>query len=102
MISGNGRFVVFYSGAPELVPGDTNLTFDAFIRDLDTSTTSRSSVSSLGLQGDGPSSNPSISTSGRWVAFESNAFLRQATGRAKHSINGLLVCRTQGDVCSAC
>jgi len=73
MISGNGRFVVFYTGAPELVAGDTNLTFDVFIRDLDTSTTSRISVSSLGLQGDGPSSNPTISTSGRWVVFESNA-----------------------------
>jgi len=32
-ISGNGRFVAFESGASDLVSGDKNLVFDAFVRD---------------------------------------------------------------------
>jgi hypothetical protein len=31
-ISGNGRFVAFYSGATNLVAGDTNNAYDVFVR----------------------------------------------------------------------
>jgi Tol biopolymer transport system component len=33
-ISSDGRYVVFDSGASDLVPGDTNGVFDAFLRDM--------------------------------------------------------------------
>lgn len=72
-ISGNGRYVVFDSNAQGLVAGDTNSSFDVFVRDLDESVTTRASVSSFGLQGDSGSRNPSVSTDGRWVTFESDA-----------------------------
>jgi Tol biopolymer transport system component len=72
-ISGNGRFVVFASGAPNLVPGDTNGAFDIFIRDLLSGSTQLVSVASNGMQADDSSTLPSVSPDGRWVAFHSVA-----------------------------
>src|SRR5438067_2367503 len=43
-VSADGRYVAFYSQATNLVPGDTNGTFDVFVRDLLTNTTTRVSV----------------------------------------------------------
>lgn len=73
-ISPNGRWVAFASFATTLVPGDTNDTTDMFVRDRDTSTTTRVSVDSNGGQADDASLfRPAISEDGRYVAFESNA-----------------------------
>jgi Tol biopolymer transport system component len=72
-ISANGRFVAFESDATNLVAGDTNGLTDIFVHDLVARTTTRVSVDSLGRQANGPSFNPSISSDGRFVAFESNA-----------------------------
>src|SRR6476661_2769775 len=70
-ISADGRFVAFYSDATNLVPGDTNNTYDIFVRDTLTNTTTRVSLDSAGNQGNGYSYSPSISADGRFVAFES-------------------------------
>jgi len=72
-ISADGRFVAFYSEATNLVPGDTNNTYDIFVRDRLTNTTTRVSLDSAGNQGNGYSYSPSISADGRFVAFESNS-----------------------------
>jgi hypothetical protein len=72
-ISGDGRFVAFLSRASNLVPGDTNLESDIFVRDTLTNTTTRVSVGSAGNQGNGDSYRPSISVDGRFVAFVSDA-----------------------------
>ena len=72
-ISADGRFVAFDSNASNLVPGDTNNTFDIFVRDVLTNTTTRVSVNSAGNQGNNFSLFPSISADGRFVAFDSNA-----------------------------
>jgi Tol biopolymer transport system component len=72
-ISAGGRFVAFPDDASNLVPGDTNNDFDAFVRDRWTGTTTRVSVSSSGTQGNGASGTPSISSNGRFVAFASGA-----------------------------
>jgi hypothetical protein len=53
-ITADGRLVAFMSLADNLVPGDTNLAADVFVRDRLTGTTERVSVSSKGRQGDGP------------------------------------------------
>lgn len=71
-VSADGRFVVFDSPAPDLVPGDTNGDWDVFIRDRETRRTRRVSLSSTEDESDGFSSSPSISRSGRFVAFWSN------------------------------
>jgi Tol biopolymer transport system component len=72
-ISADGRYVAFYAWATNLVPGDTNATVDAFVRDRRNGTTSRVSVSTAGGQGDGASYSTSISGDGRYVAFQSAA-----------------------------
>ncbi len=72
-ISGDGRYVAFQSAATNLVDGDTNGCGDVFVRDRNTNTTTRVSVSSGGAQADGDSGLPSISSDGRYVAFDSSA-----------------------------
>jgi Tol biopolymer transport system component len=72
-ISGNGRYVAFYSAASNLVAGDTNGKADIFVKDLQTGTTTRVSTHSAGTQGNGDSEHPSISGDARYVAFASSA-----------------------------
>ena len=72
-ISADGRSVVFMSEAKGLVPNDTNGASDTFVRDLSTGTVARMSVSSGGVQGNGPSLSGSISGDGTLVAFRSFA-----------------------------
>jgi TolB protein len=72
-LSGDGRYVVFESGATTLVPGDTNGVFDIFLRDRRAGTTTRLTVAPGGRQTDGDSFAPVISTDGRFVAFASTA-----------------------------
>ena len=72
-ISADGRFVGFSSLANNLVSGDTNDSYDAFIHDMQTGKTERVSISSDGSQGNLGSSCPFISTDCRFVAFQSKA-----------------------------
>jgi len=92
-ISADGRFVAFYGYAPNLVPGDTNGTYDVFLRDRDVdangiydepfpnSTTTRVSVEhpsnpdgiADGNNPNGYSFSPSISYDGQFVTFLSYA-----------------------------
>jgi Tol biopolymer transport system component len=69
--SADGRFVAFYSYADNLVPGDTNGATDVFLKDLQTGALERISVASNGSQPDGDSFDPSVSASGRYIAFTS-------------------------------
>lgn len=72
-ISVDGRYVVFESTSTNLVPGDTNATFDVFVKDLQTGITTRVSTDSNGNQSNGMSFTASISADGRYVTFESYA-----------------------------
>ncbi|MBZ0317275.1 MAG: hypothetical protein K8L91_12705 [Anaerolineae bacterium] len=72
-VSGDGRYVAFTSTATNLVGGDTNNQEDVFVRDTVANTTIRVSISTGGTQANGPSSYPTISSDGRYVAFESTA-----------------------------
>jgi hypothetical protein len=73
-ISADGRYVVFHSLATNLVPGDTNGTWDVFVRDRQLGTTERVSTDSCGGEGAGLSlSHQAISNDGRFVSFSSNA-----------------------------
>jgi hypothetical protein len=83
-ISGDGRFVAFWSNATTLVPNDTNATSckkyadtgspcaDVFVHDVVANTTTRV-VSTGGVQGDDESYSPALSMDGRVVAFDSRA-----------------------------
>jgi Tol biopolymer transport system component len=72
-LSADGRFVAFSSWADNLVPGDTNGTYDVFVHDRRTGTTERVSLGPNGRQGNGNSDNPSLSSDGQFVAFYSYA-----------------------------
>ena len=72
-LSGDGRYVVFYSGANNLAPGDTNGYADVFVRDRIGNVTQRVSISTAGTQANAGASFPAISSDGRFVAFQSDA-----------------------------
>jgi Tol biopolymer transport system component len=72
-ISGDGRFVAFTSKASNLVADDHNAVSDVFVRDRQTHKTTRVSVGHGGVEANGPSSTPAISTDGRVISFASAA-----------------------------
>ena len=89
-LSADGRFVAFSSAATNIVPADTNRRADVFVRDRRLAETTRVSRGpsdfcpppnfcpgvvrcAAGPQADQPSLRPSISGSGRYVAFQSTA-----------------------------
>ncbi len=72
-ISADGRCVAFESEATNFVDGDTNDRNDIFVHDRQSGTTERVSVSSAGAQGNDHSRDPSLSATGRQLAFQSEA-----------------------------
>jgi len=72
-INATGKFVAFESQAANLVNNDTGGNSDIFIRSVEFFRTSRVSVNAAGIQGNASSFNPSLSRSGRFVCFESQA-----------------------------
>ena len=72
-LSAEGRYIVFNSDATNLVSEDTNNRTDIFLRDRQTRITTRVSVDSAGVQGNGRSLHPIISEDGRFIAFNSAA-----------------------------
>lgn len=74
-ISGDGRRVVFSSGAANLVTGDTNRQTDVFVRDLVTAKTTRASLGAGNVEANGISYAGGISLHGDEVllwSFASN------------------------------
>ena len=79
-MSGNGRYVIFYSGASNLVPNDINNQADLFVYDAQAPSTTYMKTIYLGKDGDhyyGDSlqTYPRISADGTLVAFPSSAQL---------------------------
>jgi hypothetical protein len=74
-VSPDGRFVVFSSGANDLVPeNDRQFYMNVYLRDRASNTTALASVSLNGTSGgDADSLYGQISTNGRYVLFESRA-----------------------------
>jgi Tol biopolymer transport system component len=72
-MSGDGRTVAFVSRASNLVEGDTNGFADVFVHDRLSGETWRVNVRRNGEQANGDSYAVSISASGRFVAFDSDA-----------------------------
>jgi Bacterial Ig domain len=72
-LSGDGRFIVFWSTASNLVAGDNNGHRDVFFHDRSDGATTRISISSTGAEGDDESHSPSVSDDGRFISFLSIA-----------------------------
>ncbi|WP_304608569.1 S-layer family protein [Inquilinus sp. Marseille-Q2685] len=73
VISADGRYVVFFSLASNLVQGDTNGLRDIFLKDMVTGTVTRLSVAADGSELNDLSNTPSISADGRTVTFQTQA-----------------------------
>ena len=75
VISGDGRFVVFSSNAPDFVPDDENEVRDIFLYERATGSYTRLNLDVNGNQADAAASQPAISHDGRYVAFKTTAAL---------------------------
>jgi Tol biopolymer transport system component len=71
-ITRDGRFVAFAT-QKRLVPDDTGVVTDVYVRDRLRGSTTRASVSTAGTQANGPSYWPSLSDDGLLVVFGSDA-----------------------------
>lgn len=74
-ISADGRWVVFESDAPNLVPGDSNGVMDVFVRDRASGTLFRASLDASGAPATAACLFPTISDDGQRVAFVTLAAL---------------------------
>jgi Tol biopolymer transport system component len=72
-MSGNGRWIVFYSGATNLTDDGSAGSQQVFLYDRVKRALRRLSSTDAGGPGDGGSREPSVSANGRFVAFESSA-----------------------------
>ena len=82
-VSANGRYVLFGSTSDNLAPGPADGHEDAYVRDRWKGTTRRVSVNTRGHQANESVGYMSISNSGRFVVFETNA-----NNLVKHDTNG--------------
>jgi hypothetical protein len=73
IISADGSIIAYSSSATNLVAGDTNATSDIFVYEVATGTTTRVSVDSGGVQGNGFSYSARISADGNCIFFYSDA-----------------------------
>jgi len=73
-ISADGTLVAFTSDGGNLIPNDTNSANDVFLRNLTTGQTRRVSVTSKGAQTNGALGRVTMSSDGRLIAFQSDAW----------------------------
>jgi len=71
--SPDGRSVMFTSAASNFVTGDTNNTWDIFLKNLDSNAITHISAAANGTQANGMSRNARFSADGKHVVFESMA-----------------------------
>lgn len=72
-VSADGRFIAFDSPAKNLVPGDVRYAADVFLHDRATGSLVCISRALDGLEGDGESATPALSSDGRFIAFASSS-----------------------------
>ncbi|MET9294717.1 hypothetical protein [Streptomyces sp. NPDC003077] len=72
-LSPDGRYAIFDTPADDVVPGDTNNTYDIFVRDLKTGTVRLASRAHDGAQGNGWAADGRLSANNRYLFFNSVA-----------------------------
>lgn len=94
-ISADGRTIIFYSQASDLIAGDHNNAFDIFLYDRQTGSIELLSVSASGEQGNDHSLPVNISADGRFVVF--NSFASNLTpGDTNGKLDNFLLDRLTG------
>jgi len=84
-LSGDGRYIAFQSQANNLVQNDLNEMNDVFVHDRVFQTTERVSLTSTGEEGNGHSGISSISSNGRYIAFQSNSSNFSVNSKQDHN-----------------
>lgn len=72
-VSTDGRYVAFISNSSDLVPNDIYNTWDAFVRDTRTNTTTRVSVSSAGVAANARIDKINMTGNGRFILMTTRA-----------------------------
>jgi Tol biopolymer transport system component len=92
-ISPNGRWIVYVSEATNVHADDTDALADVFLHDVRRGTTQLVSVNSAGVKADGSSSYgaPSVSNSGKRVAFTSYATNLRESGPDANGLSDIFV-----------
>lgn len=85
VITADGQFIVFQSGSSAMVNGDNNNRTDVYRHNRLSRETERLSVTTYGLELNGDSQRPSVSSDGRYVAF-----VTDATNAADDDSNGAI------------
>ncbi|MCP3997784.1 MAG: hypothetical protein GY722_22385 [bacterium] len=70
-VSADGSVIAYFSAASNLIPSDTNDTFDVFVHDVAAGTTRLVSAATGGVQGNDFSQDPAISADGSTITFAS-------------------------------
>lgn len=89
-ITPDGRYVLYASRHPEVLPYDPSVTLlwqQVYLLDRQTGVTERISVDAAGMPGDGLSSTVDMSDDGRYLAFYSRSGNLPAGGRAIYVID---------------
>lgn len=73
LLSADGRYVLFYSLANNLVPGDLNATGDMFLYDRTKRTIEPTSLSSKGVKANGLTIRARMSDDARFIAFQTDS-----------------------------
>ena len=71
--STDGRFIAFLSEGSKLLPEEPDAELEVFVHDQQTGITQQISMAYDGAKSNGVSFSPSISTDGRFIAFDSRA-----------------------------
>ena len=94
-ISADGSKVAFVSEASDLSPDDIDRVPDIYVVTVNQNGFPENvevvSVSSQGIKGNGPSTNPSISADGRYVAFQSDATNLLPQGQDSNGVSDIFV-----------
>lgn len=91
-LSGNGRYIVFSSAAPEyFAPGKANDISQIWLYEVDTGLITLVSASSDGGPGNGASAEPTISADGRYIAFTSKASNLNFNGLAGDGVHNQII-----------
>ncbi|MCZ6674745.1 MAG: hypothetical protein O7C75_17590, partial [Verrucomicrobia bacterium] len=72
-ISADGRWVAFSSSATNLENAFPDINWDVYVKNLETGAIELVSKSTMNARGDDDSMDPSISSDGRFIAFETDA-----------------------------
>lgn len=88
VISADGRSIVYWSDATDIVPNDTNRGSDIFLYDIQKKTNKRINMTTQGKEAYGSSYDPVISSDGSYIVYSSYADI---TGKNRNGLEDIFI-----------